>query len=306
LVLSHLEDATIAVRTWWLAFAVLTAASSRAAMAGAQQTCRVSVQPIAVAVLQEASGIALSRKTPGLLWLHNDSGEPMLVAVGADGVTRGRIRVSGASVEDWEDIDVGPCSHGSCVYIGDIGDNGANRRNIEIFRVAEPDVDAAASSAAESMRLTYPDGARDAESLIVMPDGSIFIVSKGERGPIAIYRVPGGFRSGAAVELERVATLAEAPGGERSVPRNQRITGGAASPDGRWIALRTLYSVTFYSASDFVRGDVHEVMRFDVSGIRERQGEGIAVGEGGAVWLASEGGGGNRPGTIARVDCPLK
>jgi hypothetical protein len=306
LVLSQLEDATIAVRTWWLAFAVLTTASSRAAMAGAQQTCRVSVQPIAVADLREASGIALSQKTAGLLWLHNDSGEPLLVAVGTDGGLRARIRVSGASVGDWEDIGVGPCSSGTCVYIADIGDNGANRRNVVIYRVAEPAADAEASSAAESMQLTYPDGARDAESMIVMPDGALFIVSKGERGPIAIYRVPGGFRSGTAVQLERVATIAEASGGERGLPRSQRITGGAASPDGRWIALRTLYSVTFYSASDFVRGDVREVLRFDVSGMRERQGEGIALGEGGAMWLASEGGGRNRPGTIARVDCPLK
>lgn len=274
-------------------------------MGGAQQTCRVIGQPMAVPELREASGIALSRRSPGILWSHNDSGEPVLVAVGADGVTRGQIRVSGASVADWEDIDVGPCPAGTCVYIGDIGDNGASRRNIVIFRVAEPGANDQESLPAESMRLTYPDGARDAESLIVTPDGSMFIVSKGERGPIAVYRVPGGFSDGANSRLERVATLVETNGGHRGVPRDHRITGAAASPDGRWIALRTLHSVTFYLASDFTRGDVRAVMRYDVSGIRERQGEGIALGEGGAVWLASEGGGRNRPGTIVRLDCPL-
>lgn len=274
--------------------------------AGAQQACRVTAQPAAAQELPEASGIAISRNAPGVLWLHNDSGEPVLMAVGSNGTTRGRIRVTGASVQDWEDIDVGPCPGGSCIYIGDIGDNGGNRRNVVIYRIPEPESPGETSVSAESMRLTYPDGAHDAESLIVMPDGSILIVSKGERGPIAIYRVPGGFRSGAAVQLERVAMIGEANGGERGVRRNQRITGGAASPDGRWIALRTLYSVTFYSAGDFARGDVREVMRYDVSALRERQGEGIAIGVDGAVWLASEGGGRNRPGTIARLDCVLK
>jgi len=274
--------------------------------AEAQQTCRVTGQAMSVPELPEASGIAVSRRTPGLLWSHNDSGEPVLVAVGTDGTTRGRVRVTGASVDDWEDIDVGSCPQGSCVYIGDIGDNGANRRNIVIYRVVEPDAGAATSSGAESMRATYPEGPQDAESLIVMPDGSLYIVTKGERGPVAVYLVPGGFRNGATAQLARVASLLGADGNQRGVPRTQRITGATASPDGRWIALRSLYSVAFYSAADLASGKVREAMRFDVSGIRERQGEGIAFGEDGAVWLASEGGGNKRPGTIARLECTLR
>jgi hypothetical protein len=43
----------------------------------------------------------------------------------------------------------------------------------------------------------------------------------------------------------------------------------------------------------------------DVSGLREPQGEGIAVGSDGTVFLAGESGDGVRGGTLARLSCKL-
>src|SRR4029079_18485058 len=54
--------------------------------------------------LPEASGVAVSRRTSGLLWTLNDSGDPELVAVDSNGLMKGRVRVTGATVHDWEDI----------------------------------------------------------------------------------------------------------------------------------------------------------------------------------------------------------
>jgi hypothetical protein len=290
---------------WGLTLVVLASLSS--APADGQPSCRVTGESMKVTALPEASGVAASRRTPGLLWSHNDSGEPVLVAVATDGTTRGRVYVSGASAGDWEDIAVGPCPQGSCIYIGDIGDNRARRRAIFIYRVPEPDAGTAVSARAESMRVSYPDGPRDAEALIVLPDGSLFVVTKGELGAVALYRVPEAFRNGATAQLERIATLMEPEGGRAGrVARRNRITGASASSDGRWVVLRTLYNLTFYNAADFKTGNIREAFRYDVSGIREPQGEGVAFGEDGAVWLASEGGGNKRPGTIARLDCSFK
>ena len=278
--------------------------ATSAAIADAQQSCRVAGESMGVEGLSEASGIAVSRKTPGVLWSHNDSGEPALVALATDGKPRGRVLVSGASAGDWEDVEVGPCPQGSCIYIGDIGDNSARRREVFIYRVPEPDSGAKVTTRAESMRVSYPDGPRDAEALIVLPDGKLFIVSKGELGPVALYRVPQAFENGAAVRLERVATLMEARGG-KGVGRQDRVTGASSSPDGRWIVLRTLSAITFYDAKTLTTGNTQAAFRFDVSGARERQGEGVAIGDDGTVWLASEGGGNKRPGTIARLTCTL-
>ena len=290
-----------------LVLTLLALSSLSAIPAGGQQSCRAAGQLMSVNELPEASGVANSRKTPGQLWLHNDSGQPALFAVAADGTLRGRVRVYGAGVRDWEDIDVGPCPQGSCIYIGDIGDNNAKRRDIVIYRVPEPEANAGTSAPSESMRLTYPDGPRDAEAFFVLPNGNLFIVTKGERGPVALYRIPEAFRNGATVKLERVATIVESEGNSgATVARPNRITGAGASRDGRWIALRSLHAVTFYAAEDFTAGNIKEVLRFDVSAIRERQGEGVAFGDDGTVWLSSEGGGSARPGTIARLDCTLK
>lgn len=284
---------------------LLMLATSPATVSG-QQSCRVADQPVNVDV-SEASGIAASQRTPGQLWLHNDSGEPTMFAVSPDGSTRSRVYVSGASAGDWEDVAVAACPLGSCLYIGDIGDNSGRRREVFIYRVPEPDSGATVTTRAESMRVSYPDGPRDAEALFVLPDGTIFIVSKGERGAVALYRVPQPFENRASVPLQRVATLVEAEGGSAGrVARPNRVTGASASPDGRWIVLRTLHALTFYEAAAFTTGNIREVFRFDLSGVRERQGEGVAIANDGTVWLASEGGGNKRPGTITRLECTLR
>lgn len=275
-----------------------------ASTAPAQQSCRAVGQLMPVKDLPEASGIAVSRNTSGLLWSHNDSGEPVLIALGTDGTTRGRVSVAGAGVEDWEDIDVGPCPQGSCVYIGDIGDNNGKRGSVTIYRVPEPDPETATSSRAESMRLTYPDGPKDAESLIVMPNGTMYVVTKGERSPAALYRA-GPFNGGGSARLELVATIVEGQG-RGGASRENRITGAAVSRDGQWVVLRSLSTLGFYPASDLVSGKAREAFRYGVSSVGERQGEGVAFGDDGTVWLASEGGGNKSPGAVARLTCTLK
>lgn len=269
-----------------------------------QQSCRADGELIPLKGLLEASGVAVSRKSPGVLWSHNDSGEPLLQAFTGEGASVGRLWVARAAVEDWEDIHVGSCPDGSCVYVGDIGDNNARRGSLTIYRVPEPDsVADARSRKTESMRLTYPDGPKDAEALIVLPNGWVFIVTKGERSPVVLYRTPHPFMNGATVRLEPVATIVE---GTRGVPRQDRITGADASSDGRWIVLRSLSAITFYLTSDLESGRVREVLRYDVSALGERQGEGVAFGEGGTIWLVSEGGGAGRPGTLAKLTCTLQ
>src|SRR5687768_16972037 len=165
--------------------------------------------------LPEASGVAAGRRTPGVLWAHNDSGDPVIFALDSLGAVKGRVRVTGARVDDWEDIAVGPCPQGSCVYIADIGDNNGSRKQITLYRVAEPAPGDAASAPAEVFHARYPDGPHDAESLFVTGDADVFLITKGDPGPVALYRFPRALPSDQTSTLQRVGLPV---GGKKIVP----------------------------------------------------------------------------------------
>ena len=263
------------------------------------EPCQLVGRPVALPDLPEASGVAVSRRTPGILWSLNDSGDPIVLALSADGAPSGRVRVTGAEVTDWEAIAVGPCAAGSCLFVADLGDNDANRQRITIFRSPEPAPGDGATRPVEALHATYPDGAHDAEALFVTSDGSLFVVTKGETGHIALYRFPQPLRAGSTARLERITVL----GGQAK--KSDRVTDASASPDGAWIALRTRDVVTFYRTSDLTAGRRGTPVTFDVRALGERQGEGVAMGGEGVVYLVSEGGGKKRPGTLSRIQCTL-
>lgn len=146
---------------------------------------------------EETSGIAVSHRTPGLMWTHNDSGgEPVLFALNADGSLRGKVRVAGVTNYDWEELASFELDGRAWLLAADIGDNYATRKNCVLHLIAEPD--AAALSPGQELLLRpeysityiYEDGARDAESLAVdVRERSIYVLSKREDTP-RLYRLP--------------------------------------------------------------------------------------------------------------------
>ncbi len=266
------------------------------------EVCRVDRKPQPLPdEIHEASGVAPSRAHGGVFWTHNDSGDPVVYAVSADGSLAGQVRVSGAKVEDWEDIALAPCpGGGDCLYVADIGDNQAERASVTVWRVPEPAPGDAESRPAEALVFRYPDGAQDAEALFVLPDGRIHVVTKGETGAIAVYRAPAAAAGGTAT-LERVRELA---GSE--VNRAERVTGASASADGRWVAVRTLRELAVYPADALTGGGAApEPRRMDLRELDEAQGEGVGFTPDGAVLLTSEGGKKKDPATFARLACTL-
>ena len=118
--------------------------------------CRIIQPPVQLpAGLEESSGVALSRLHAGVLWTHNDSGgDPEIFAIGEGGELLGRVTVTGAQLRDWEDLAVGDCEVGSCLYIADTGDNQARRKSVGIYRIPEPDPSASESAVATRNRAT--------------------------------------------------------------------------------------------------------------------------------------------------------
>ena len=95
----------------------------RAAPQVAAPQCRPAGALMRLKELPEASGVAASRRNPGIVWALNDSGDPVIYAIDANGTITGRVRITGATLEDWEALAVSACPGGTCLYVADIGDN---------------------------------------------------------------------------------------------------------------------------------------------------------------------------------------
>ena len=197
----------------------------------------------------ETSGLALSRRTPGVLWTHNDSGnEPFLYAFDSTGTIMGHVRVSGAALIDWEDMAAGPCNAGTCLFIADIGDNRGRRDSISIYVVPEPLPTDSTTGPATVYHARYPGRAQDAEAIFVLPSGDLYVVTKGRRDSIALYRyAKSDQQPGRAVTLERVRALWPRPSSSIN-----RVTGASASPGGERVAIRTYGTLLIYETDSLL------------------------------------------------------
>jgi hypothetical protein len=243
----------------------------------------------------EASGVAVAPGEPVRLFVVDDSGGPLTVLDGAGHIV-GSVTVAGAEWFDWEDVSVARCGAATCLYVADIGDNNRSRRSIRLFRAPLPPANAARTAQAETFELTYPDGAHDAEALFET-GGDFYVVTKEGKGA-HIYKVPA-FRPGGSGQLTPVAAFF------RKQTGLNRITAAATSPDGHWIALRSNRSLDFFRPDDLLKGHEESSLHVDLTPLGEPQGEGIAFGADGIVYLVGEGGGKGRAGTFARLRCTL-
>ena len=83
--------------------------------------------------LRESSGLAASRRRPGVFWTLVDSkGDSAVFAVDRHGTLLQRVRVSGSRNRDWEDLASGPCpdGRGDCLWIAETGDTGGLDRGV--------------------------------------------------------------------------------------------------------------------------------------------------------------------------------
>jgi hypothetical protein len=197
--------------------------------------------------IDEASGLAMSVLHADVLWTHNDSGDSARVfAVGTTGELRGAFLMEGVQAIDFEDIARHVQDDGtSWLYVGDIGDNNTNRSGVVVYGFAEPatlsgTAQAPTPLAVEAYPLLYPDGAHDAETLLVEPSGDLVIVTKSRSGASGVYRVEAPHTPGVARTLTKVADLQL---GTETIPGDLMVTGGDLTPDGRTLVLRTYLNV---------------------------------------------------------------
>jgi hypothetical protein len=242
--------------------------------------------------LDESSGVAWSRIRTERLWSHNDGGDPVLYALGLDGRLESRISFGGAEIWDLEDMAVGDCPQGACLFLADTGDNQEVRPRVQILRIPEPSsLEETATPSAEVFPIALPDGPRDIEALFVLPGGEVYLVSKGRSDPQTVYRYPPPLRPGEVVTLEAVQNLSDG-----AMPIPAQITGADATPDGRLIAIRSYEALTFYRWEDGFLSPL-EGGRVALRTLEEPQGEAVGFGPDRRLLLTTEAG--NFGGTAA-------
>lgn len=148
-------------------------------------------------MLTEASGVAVSRHDPELLWAHNDSGDwSTIYAITTQGHYRGRVDILGADALDWEDIAAFEQNGKPWLLIADVGDNFGFRSLSSLYLLPEPDLHGKTDNfkldarVARRINFRFEDGPRDVESVAVdAQNDRIYLLSKRDQPP-RLYQLP--------------------------------------------------------------------------------------------------------------------
>ena len=240
-------------------------------------------------VLPQLTGFVPSHQHAGIFWAHNDSGNVReLYALRADGTVVVTVPLRGVNLRDPEDIALGPCAAGSaqsCIYLADIGDNGARRPSVQILKAVEPERLDDTPLAPAILPFRYADGPHNAEAVVVDPvTARVFVITKTLLSLGDVYRIDdlGSREGGTAV---RIRTL-RAPGEFDST-----TTAADAHPSGTRLLLRT-YTRAWELRSPDARAfeDVLDAEPVSVPEAPQPQGEAIAyTADGRGYLLGGEG-----------------
>ncbi|MFY1682713.1 hypothetical protein ACN265_14370 [Micromonospora sp. WMMD730] len=196
---------------------------------------------------------------------------------------------------DTEDLVLGA---DGTVWVADIGDNDRTRSTVALWKLAP------GARRPVLHRLTYPDGAHDAEALLLDGAGRPVVVTK-QGGSAGVYVPAGPLRAGATVPLTLAGQvrlpLTTTPNPYSFFGR-RLVTGGAVAPDGRRVVLRTYADAFEYEVTD---GDVVGALTGGtprtVALPDEPQGESVSYSRDGRWLLTVSETAGQPPGTLPTV-----
>ncbi len=249
-------------------------------------------QPVAIgelsdASLVEASGLAVSRTNPGYFWTEEDSGNPnQIQLLSREGKVMARFIIDGAENRDWEDMTIGPgpVPNQTYLYVADIGDNKLRYPEKVVYRFPEPVLNSATTpytatiTGAEILRFTLPDGAKNAESILLDPKSrDLYILTKEAYSTLYLATYP---QSTTSVTLmTRQVTMPF-----------DRVTSAGISPNGSEILVRT-YGQLFYYVHKGDESVLDALKRKPVRVPLANENQGEAVGwatDGSAYYTTSE------------------
>jgi len=250
--------------------------------------------------IDESSGLACSRRRPGVFWTHNDSGDDScLYAFDRRGRTLATLLLPDVHTYDVEDVASLTLDGKPYLLVGDTGNNGLGSEVQILYLIEEPVIDpaqregdsagggevdrgaVAEATIAQVIYLSYEDDHRDCEGLAIDPTTkTILLVTKERAARCHVYALPWPPNDPKKVSTARqIATLEVPP-----------VTALDVSPDGRRAVV-----LTYGDAYEFSRADGEDwKTAFSRPGRwlampRRRQGESICYGpDGRTLYLTSE------------------
>lgn len=225
--------------------------------------------------LTEISGMAPSALHPGVMWVHNDSGDEakMYALQLNDCSVVGELTLLGVSARDFEGLAAGVDPKGRPVlWVGDIGDNRDSWNYVSIYRIREPKKLGNTSGQVKRYRFTYDDRPHNAETILADPRSQqVWIVTK-QLASGSIYALPKNMKKSGVNIAKKIGSA------------SGLITDGAMKPDGTGFVLRDYFDAQFFGG--LPAGELVEEIELPA----QPQGEAIAwlPGEN-AVVIASEG-----------------
>lgn len=271
-----------------------------AAVPGAPTVCYRpgrQVAELANRQINESSGLACSRRRPGVFWTHNDSDdEARLYAFDERGRDLGSVVLAGVTAIDWEDMASATIDGRYYLFVADTGNNGLNAAVHMIYVIEEPDVDpqrgvlAGQLPVRQTIHFSFGEDFRNCEALGIDPSSKTFLLaSKEKQLGSHLYSLPW------PADDPKKCFVAQ-PIGRLPLPK---VTSMDVSPDGRRAVL-----LTYGDAYQYVRrpeeswADAFRRPGATVNLPPRRQGESIAFGpDGKTLWLTSE----KRPTPLVRA-----
>ncbi len=242
----------------------------------------------------ESSGMACSRRYPGVFWTHNDSGDDArLYAFNTKGQDLGSCLIEGVTANDFEDIASLSLTGKSFLLVGDTGNNGLGKAVHTLYLIEEPQIDPSRGVLQKqvpvvlAIHFSYDNGHHNCEALAVDPVGrSIVLVTKQHKDECCVYQMP--WPEGDLPKEGR--PLNNLTARKIAILRLPPVTALDISPDGRRAVVLTYHDAyEFYRAPDETWADAFGRPARLIPMPQRQQGESICYGrDGKTLYLTSE------------------
>ena len=210
--------------------------------------------------LRESSGLAASRRHPGVYWTHNDDGEPEVFAIDRSGRLLARFRIEPARNIDWEEIAL---DENHNLYVLDNTSRIFETKISTVYVFPEPELSDSGQTITPSrvLEFPFPKGGFDFEAMFCWKEFLYFVDKPWDGSLPTLYRVA----------LDGSEAKPEAVG---HVPVHALITGADIDASGTRIALTSYRAVFIFEGA----GDPTQILLQEplVSPLNARQIEGVA------------------------------